>query len=192
MTQDTLEALLGRSLTPREVENLSLYLQIAEDNLDTLLCTTIEEVTETRIYEARDGYSTIFTDIFQTVTEVKVNGEATDGYYKARWDRRNASWYNSIVLNERVNDTDTLVEVTATWGFDPSDTPVDLQRLLAQMFAVVSAKYQSRDIKSKKVEDFSITYSDMTTDEKLAADNSLTISKYSQCNTGYILHGRTC
>lgn len=192
MTQDKLEALLGRSLTPREVDNLSLYLQIAEENLDELLCTSIEEVTETRTYEARDGYSTVFTDIFQTVTEVKVNGEATTDYYKAQWDRRNGSWYNSIVFSERFDDTDTLVEVTGTWGFDPSNTPVDLQRLLAQMFAVASTKYQTNDVKSKKVEDFSVTYSDITTDEKVAADNALTISKYSQCNTGYVLHGRTC
>jgi hypothetical protein len=45
MTQQELEALLGRPLTPIEVTNLGLYLEIALESLEDALCIEIEDTS---------------------------------------------------------------------------------------------------------------------------------------------------
>ena len=45
MDKTQLEALLGRPLTEIEEDNLQLCIDIAYENLDDLLCTTIDPVT---------------------------------------------------------------------------------------------------------------------------------------------------
>lgn len=42
ISQETMAGLLGRPLTPVEVENYNLYLNLAIARLDDLLCTSIE------------------------------------------------------------------------------------------------------------------------------------------------------
>lgn len=192
MTQQELEALLGRSLTPREQTNLNLYLEIAQENLESLLCTSLElqdgsdPEEQERTYEPREGYKTIFTDVFTDVSSVEVNGQAVD-YYPAFWDKRNAGFYNSIVLSKRTNKE---VTITAIWGFP--EWPSDLKQLIAQAFANVSEKYEVKDVKSKRVEDFQVTYGDLSDDEAFVKNNAVTINKYSQCKVGYIKHGKVC
>lgn len=44
LTQDETEALLGRSLTSVEVNNFTLYQQIATTRLEDLLCRSLEDV----------------------------------------------------------------------------------------------------------------------------------------------------
>lgn len=196
MTQAQLEALLGRSLTPREVSNLDQYLEIANESLEELLCISLdvnpdgsgdpEESTLT--FDVREGYSTVFTGIFTEVMEVKVDGNVTEDYYPAFWDKRSSSFYNSIVLNY----PGKTVEITGYWGF--SKIPSDLQLLWAQLFVNVSKKYTagSANIRNKKVEDFSISYGELTDDETFLNANKRAISKYSLCNIGYVLHGDVC
>lgn len=196
MTQQQLEALLGRPLTPTEVENLDLYLEIAQESLAELLCMSLEvnpdgsgdPETDTRVFDVREGYSTVFTGIFTEIKEVKVDGEVTTDYYPVFWDKRSNTFYNSIVLNH----SGKTVEITGFWGFD--SLPRDLQMLLAQLFANASKKYQSggANIKSKQTEDFRINYGDLTDDEAFINANQRTINKYSLCNVGYVLHGSTC
>jgi hypothetical protein len=197
MEDDKLVALLGRPLSPTEQTNKDLYLDIAKEQLENLLCISLDVNPEgsgdaeadTRTFEIREGYSTVFTGIFTSLTEVKVDDVATTDYYNAYWDKRSNSYYNSIVLDECGGSE---VEITGIWGFN--EVPNDLQMLWAQLFANVSKKYAagSGNIKSKKVEDFSITYGDLSDDEVFMKDNALTIRKYSLCTIGYVRHGKTC
>lgn len=189
MTQSKLEALLGRPLTPTEISNKDLYLEIAKADLfgeSGLLCIEPNQDTGERVFEKRDGMSTVFTGIFTQVNSVTVDGNEAE-YTPYFWDSRNSGFYNSIVLT---NNIGSEVKIDAEWGFDCM--PADLQRLLAQAFAVVSAKRQVKNVKSKKVEDFSITYGDLSDEEQFVSDSARVIKKYSLCNTGYILHGTTC
>lgn len=192
MTQQELGALLGRPLTAKEVTNLDLYIDIAKENLESLLCMPLDvketdAAAEARTFDVREGFSTVFTDIFTEITEVKIDGAITTDYYSAFWDKRNSPYYNSIVLGNRRGDT---VEITGSWGFDT--LPKDLQRLWAQVFAIVSKKRSVSNVKSKKVEDFSIVYGDLSDDEQFQKDNATTINKYRMCNIGYVRHGSTC
>lgn len=191
MTQDELQALLGRSLTSTEASNKKLYLGIARESLEELLCLQLDcnSVVEARTFDVRQGYSTVFTGIFTDIEEVKADDSVITGYYSAFWDKRHNSYYNSIVLDD--NDV-SIVEITATWGFD--ELPNDLKILWAQLFANVSKKYTAGEanVKSKQVEDFRVTYGDVTDDDAFLAANRRTIQKYRMCDVGYVLHGEVC
>jgi hypothetical protein len=190
MTQEDLEALLGRPLTPIEVENLDLYLEIAEESLEDLLCTNItKEDDATRVFEPRENYHTVWTGVFRNITSVKVGGETleTDAYYPTQFDSKNGSWFNSIVFDSFPKGE---VEVTADWGFDPY--PADLKRLLAQLFANTSKAYtNSGVVTEKQVEDFRIRFAEDsgTDDENFIDSNRRVINKYSLCDVQTIRHG---
>lgn len=196
MTQQQLEALLGRSLTAREIANRQLYLDIAREQLEQLLCMELEvqeastATPETRVFTGREGYSTTFTGIFTDVQSVKVDGEAVTDFYPAFFDNRNAGFYNSIVFNKHVHNGHCEVEIEALWGFE--DYPSDLELLLARAFAGVSSTYQAKDVKSKRVEDFQITYGNLSDNDVFVNANARTLSKYSMCRVGYVLHGGRC
>lgn len=197
MNEAQVAALLGRPLTTTENTNFDLYLEIAKESLEELLCISLdvnpdgsgEPELDTQTFDVRDGYSTVFTGIFTELTEVKVDGTVTTDYYPAFWDKRSNAYYNSIVLDD-CNASE--VEITGYWGFD--SIPADLQLLWAQMFANVSKKYKAgnSNVKSKQVEDFRISYGDLTDDETFLNDNKRAIQKYSLCNVGYVIHGSTC
>lgn len=188
MNQAQLEALLGRSLTPREATNRRLYLDIAREEIESLMCISLCcNDSEARTFEPREGMSTVFTGIFTDIEEVRVDGTVVTDYYKAFWDNRNGSFYNSIVF---ATPQSSEVEIEASWGFD--NIPSDLKRLWTQMFAVVSKKRTVSHVKSKKVEDFSVTYTDESDIEAFARDNAVTIRKYSMCTIGDVRHGGIC
>lgn len=191
MDQAKLEALLGRTLNAREVTNLKLYLNIAKQNLQDLLCIQMDcgNSFSAKTFSAREGYSTVFLDTFTQVEEVKVDGEVVTNYHLAFFDNRNAKFFNAIVFDTAFR-SEATIEINASWGFEK--LPNDLAQLWAQMFAITSKKYSTGSVKSKKVEDFSITYGDYTDDEEFVRNNALTIRKYSLCGVGYVLHGETC
>jgi hypothetical protein len=194
MTQEQVSKLLGRPLKPFEVANFDQYLEIAKESVEELLCISLdvddtsgEPEATMQLFEAREGYSTVFTGIFTDVTEVKVDGVVSTDYHRAFWDKRNSPYYNSIILSTRRAKE---VEITAFWGFD--ELPADLKQLWAKAFAVVSAKKPVGNVKSKKVEDFSISYGDLSDDDVFVRDNSRVIKKYKMCHLGYILSGDVC
>lgn len=191
MTQEQLEALLGRTLTAREVTNRNLYLNIAKQNLQDLLCIQLDcsDSIDAKTFSARVGYSTVFLDTFTDVEEVKVNGEVVTNYHVAFFDNRNAGFYNAIVF-DRAFRSEATIEINASWGFDK--LPNDLSQLLAQLFAITSKKYSTGSVKSKRVRNFQVTFGDATDEQVFADANSLTIHKYSLCNVGYVLHGDVC
>lgn len=77
----------------------------------------------------------------------------------------------------------------------PDNMPIDLKMLIAKYFGTIQAEQDyARDdgVTSKKVEDFSISFS---TDRKnpmslFLASEAATIAKYSECGFG-IKHGKT-
>lgn len=195
MSQSELEALLGRSLTSREAANRQLYLDIARESLQSLLCIDMCADAGTRTYEAREGYSTVFTDIFTSVESVTINGKAVTEYHPAFWDDRNSKFYNSIVLASPASK-DTTVVIDGSWGFDK--VPNDLKLLIARWFDMITKQNKlDRTVNSKKVEDFTITYNHSpltmshTILESFTHDNAATIRRYSMCDGGGVMHGRT-
>lgn len=192
MDQSKLESYLGRPLKPVEVTNLKLYLKIARESLDDLLCLSLCDTDDPKVYESRDGYSTVFTDIFTEIDEIKVDGTGIDAtiYSPRQWDKRNGSWFNSIVFDEKMTGKD--VTVSALWGF--STMPTDLQALLAGLFDLITRKNKvDGTLKSKKVEDFQVTFdteADVT--QEFEDKHRRTIQKYSLCNVGSIRHGGNC
>lgn len=193
MSQSELEALLGRSLTSNEIANRDTYLEIAKDSIEELLCISLncENIEETRVFDVREGYSTVFTDIFIEIESVEVGSNTTTDYTERFWDKRSNDFYNSIVLGSTCKTADT-VTITAVWGFE--SLPNDLKLLWAQMFANVSKKYVvgGGNVKRKSVRNFDITYGNETDDQLFLDANTRTISKYSMCNIGYVRHGKTC
>lgn len=194
MDKETISALLGRPLTPIEDTNFDLYLEIAQENLESLICTQVDDVTETRTFDTRHDYKTAFVDIFWNVTEVKLNGKVVTDYSERQWDRRNASWYNSLVFNRFTNGHE--LEVTADWGFEPnsdgSSLPVDLQQVLAGLFGLISRKNKfDGTIESKRVEDFHISFrADVDLDQEFYKNYGDTLTKYSLCDIPNIQSGR--
>jgi len=191
MEQSQVAALLGRPLSPNEVTNFDLYIEIAEQTLESLICSTLSGMMEsadldTIVYDARKGYSTVFTDIFTEVYEVKVDGVITTDYEVRQWDRRNGSWYNSIVFGCKFT-REQEVEVSANWGFNT--IPSDLQMVYAGLFDLITKKNkQDPTVQNKKVEDFSISFQDADLDESFFNKYSGTLDKYSTCYVGHLRH----
>lgn len=194
LTQSEVEAYLGRSLTSKEATNFNNNYDTAQEILESLLCISLDTraenaPAETYEFDARDGYSTVFTGIFETPSDVKVNGATTTDYTSKFWDNRNTTTYNSIVFDKPLRHKDT-VAVTALWGYET--LPNDLGWLLSQMIALVGSKYSTKGVKSKRVEDFSITYMESTEMEQYIDTNAVTINKYSMCHISEFRSGRVC
>lgn len=182
MTQAELVKYLGRSLTPLEVTNLTMYLEIALEHLEALTCLNLKTETTERIYDVRKGYQTVFTDLFKTITNVEIDGNVITDYKTYQWDRRNATWFNSIVLKTSADE----IAITADWGM-PS---VELSMLQAKLFGLIGDMNNSKGlVKSKQVEDFRVTFSDNSEYDQFVYDNQALISRYSICNIGEIKHG---
>lgn len=195
MTKEELSALLGRPLTPIEDANFESYLNIAYELLDDLICTPIVEVEETRTFDLREGYSTTFIDIFWDVLEVKVNDKVKTNYSPRQWNKRNASWYNSLVFTDKFSSCDTEIEVTASWGFSPtsggSSIPLDLQSVISALFALITKKNKyDPTVASKQNRDYRISFhKDTDLDSEFYKNYGSTIDKYSLCNIPNVQHG---
>lgn len=190
MDRSTISALLGRPLTSVEDTNFDLYLNVARHSLDDMLCSRLCDNTYTRTFAAWDGYSTVWTDIFTDVDEVRINGNVVTNYSKRQGDRRSGSWFNSLVFDKPFT-CDEEVEIDAFWGFDKM--PVDLQQVLAGLFGLIGKKStHDGSIQSKQVEDFRITLKDVDLDDEFSRLYGSTIMKYSSCDKIGIKSGKVC
>ena len=190
LDKDTLEKLLGRSLTSSEESNLQQYINYIETTLANLLCWSPLCSDNTASYEARDGFRTLWTDPFTSITEVKVDGTAVTDYKLAFNGNKNYPFYNSIIFPHPLEGQ--TVELTGTWGFE--EIPADLGSLVAEIFKMygrVTSNNVSGNVKSKSVEDFSITYGDKTELDTLEANFAPIIYKYSNCQAGDVQFGET-
>lgn len=190
LSQTQLAALLGRSLTARESANCTPYLEIATEQLEELLCISITQDSGERVFESRDGYSTLFTGIFTNVSSVTINGNTVDPseYHVSFFDNRNKGFYNSIVFNTKL--TGQEVVVNADWGFNK--LPSDLGQLLAQLFALAAKKKTNTSVKRKTVRNFSIENGTQTDMQVLLENNDLVIGKYGMCDLYETRHGSVC
>lgn len=188
ITKETMSALLGRSLTSYEDENFETYLKIANESLDNLLCMRLCSKEYSRVFDVREGYSTVFVDTFASIDEVKIDDEVVTNYQVRQWNRRSGSWYNSLVFDCRFRE-DTEVEISAKWGF--KTMPSDLQSLLAGLFGQITKKNkQDPTVSSKQVEDFRISFNtDADLDTEFNQRYASVIDKYSLCYIGDVKHG---
>lgn len=184
MDKGQLEALLGITLDEKDVNKYQSAVVALED----LLCSGLLDATEERIFDIREGYSTVFTELFRSVSSVKVKGITlpSERYQARQWDKRRAEWFNSIVLKDVRGDE---VAITAEWGF--TELPADL-KLLVDKIIKQQAKKGPGNVKSKKIEDFSVTYSDIPAYEQFVIDNQSIINKYSVCGIGEVQSGKVC
>ena len=191
MDKTTMAKLLGRPLTSSEDSNFEQYINYTISTLENLLCWSPINGDATASYKSRDGYRTLWTDPFTSITDVKVDGSAVTDYKLAFNGNFNYPFYNSVVFPHPLGGQ--TVEITGTWGFE--ELPADLGSLVAEIFKMygrTTANNQSGNVKSKSVEDFSITYSDRSEMDALATNNSSVIAKYSNCQSaGEISHGNT-
>lgn len=191
MTKEQVSKLLGRPLTTTEDTNFSLYIDIAKKSLENLLCFDLCDPEDTQIFDAREGYSTVFVPPFTSIDSVKVNGDVVTNYSVRQWNKRTGSWFNSIVFDHRLNDGEE-VEIEGDWGFN--SIPNDLQLVIARSFDLVTKQNKlDKTIKSKRVEDFSITIDNtIDLDDAFYTQNEATISKYSLCGIGNVQQGGYC
>ena len=189
MDKTSIAKLLGRPLTSSEDSNFEQYINYTISTLENLLCWSPICNEATATYESRDGYRTLWTDPFTSITDVKVDGTLVTGYKLAFNGNFNYPFYNSVVFPNSLNGQ--TVEITGTWGFE--ELPADLGSLVAEifkMFGRVNSANLSGNVKSKSVEDFSITYTDGSEMDALASKNSSVIAKYSNCqNAIEVQHG---
>lgn len=195
LTQAQLESLLNRPLTTAEVTNLSTYLDIATEQLSTLLCFIPEVATgipSDRLYEVREGYRTIYTAPFVGTPVVTVDGvvQTTDTYSIRQFDNLNGTWFNSIVFKCFLSREIDTVTITADWGF--TALPADLSLLLVKLFDIQSINNTgSWRVKRKDIEDFRVIFSDIAEEDKFLAQYTPTINRYNLCSISNVQHGDT-
>lgn len=191
MTQEQIAAMLGRPLTTLEVSNFESYLETATEYVESLLCFSLCDDGTAKTFKARGGYSTVFTPVYTSIGEVKVNGSITTDFTSYFFDDLNKDYYNSLVFDDQLYSVDTI-QVIASWGFD--SIPQDLQQLVAKFFNLVSSGVKAdTKITNKKVEDFSISFNvDASAEQTLIEANATTINKYSLCSIGNVQHGKVC
>jgi hypothetical protein len=188
LSKEQVAKLLNRTLTAAEIENFELYLKNATERLQGLLCVTLCGDDSERTYGTRSGYRTVYIDPFTDLNSVTIDGEVVDAddYTIKQNDKFNGGWYNIIEFDtKRAGEN---ITVDADWGFDC--LPGDLQMFLAKLFDQGSVEQVADTVKSKKIEDFTVTYNAHATFDELVLANSATVSKYSQCDQGSIRHGR--
>lgn len=183
LTKEEMVVLLERPLTATEDANFDQYLEIAEKRLSNLLCFSLDKTEGTRIFDARAGFRTAFIDPFTAITSVKVNGHAMSTFHKKQNDSYQGDWFNSLEFDDPLYGG--RIEVEATWGFG-TKLPADLAQVLAGLFGIHETEVDM--VKSKKIEDFSITYKDGPRLDALVAAHIGTIQKYAQC-AGAVTHG---
>ena len=191
MDKTTIVKLLGRPLTSLEDSNFEQYINYTISTLENLLCWSPLVGESVRTFTSRDGYRTLWTDPFTSITDVKVAGTAVTDYKKAFNGNFNYPFFNSVVFPYPLNGK--TVEITGTWGFE--DLPADLGALVAEIFKMygrTTASNMAGNVTNKRVEDFSISYGDKSEMDTLANNNSSVISKYSNCQSAIeVQHGET-
>ncbi|UNQ40946.1 hypothetical protein MPC38_06760 [Prescottella equi] len=183
LTQSEMVALLGRPLTSTEVSNFSLYLDIAVKRLSNLVCFSLDNTDGARTFAVRDGFRTVFIDPFTEIESVKLNGRVIDTWHKKQDDAYQGAWFNSLEFDDPLYGG--AIEVEATWGMGDK-LPNDLAQVLAGLFGIHETEVSM--VKSKKNEDFSVTYKDGPKLDSLIEAHRGTIVKYAVCQRA-IQHG---
>lgn len=187
MTKEQIALLLGRPLTTLEDANFDTFLEIAMERLSTLTCISLLVQQGDRIFTTRDGYKTAYLDIFTAITKVEVDGKEIPStkYSLRQWDKTYGTWFNSVVLDDDPKGKE--IKVTGSWG--TASIPGDLQLLISKLFDGVTKK-DNGNVRSKKIEDFSISYTDESALDAFHKDNRGVINKYSLCDVIDVTSGK--
>lgn len=156
----------------------------AQSIIEQLTCLNLATGVGERVYDVRNGFSTVFTDLFKDITSV-TDGNKQLKYTAKFWDNRNATVYNSIVIDDRhVKE----VTITANWTL-----PADLQNVIDELTKLLDCNGgKTSRVKSKKIEDFSVVMSDNTEVEQFILDHKSIIDKYSICSISHVRNGKAC
>jgi hypothetical protein len=197
MDIDSITAYLGRPLTDFETANFDSLFNQTVARLENLLGTPLVKFDGDRTFTVRQGFRTIWIDIFTSVTAVKIDDKelSVDEWTAARNDARGAlDWFNSIVLSEKPIKREQTATITASWGFDLTNAetlPEDLKILIAACFAAISQQAQfDPTVANEQIEDYRVSFNTAKSPFDLfVATNTLTIQKYSQTKHGDLRNG---
>lgn len=186
MTESQISALLGRPLSSVETTNFTTYKCLAEQYVSDILCldclcTKFGE----KSFSPRRGYTTLPVPAFTDLISVKINDAEVTNYHTRQGSSLNGTWFNSLVFDTPL-DCET-VTIEADWGF--GTLPLDIKKMIAEAFALSSETVDSNLLKTKRVEDFSITLKDETKQQAFADKYRATIAKYSSCVNGNVQSG---
>lgn len=184
--KDKLEKLLGKTISVNAGHGLEEHLSVTESYLELMICSLVSgsEETQALTFKTRNGYSAVNTPIFRGEPTIKVDGvTVSSSKYElvATGTKLPTEWYNSIVFNDR-KLYGNKVKVTALWGFEA--LPDDLALVFAGIFDVITTTGENNtNIKSKKVEDFAVTFVDLESAlDDVKRKYSIILSKYSCCD----------
>lgn len=185
MTEQQVSALLGRPLSSIETTNFNTYIALAKEYVGDMICSCLYSEIDEKSFVPRRGYTTLPVPVFTEIYSVKINDEEVTNYHTRQGSSLNGSWFNSLVFDSLL-DCET-VTIEADWGF--TTIPLDLQKMIAEEFSLVSGTLGEDLIQSKRVEDFSITLKDETKQQAFADKYRATIAKYSGCANGNVQSG---
>lgn len=183
LKKQAVEKLLGRSLTSIEDSNFDQYIKNTVMHLENLLCWSPVCDTSKRTYKSRRGYRTLWVEPFTKINSITVDGDTVSDYEPAFNGSYNNHFYNSIEFDYPLEGRKVVVD--AVWGF--REFPADLGELVAGLF-LLNGKHRTESVRSKSIEDYSVTYNDMSGYDVTVVDNQQTIERYRVCG-GEIQNG---
>lgn len=196
LSEAKLAEILNRPLTTNESGNYTKLATQAAGHMSLLLCgSTTYEADAERTYEVREGYRTIFTDPFTGTATVTIGGSTTDAdKYTLRLGDAivgGSGVKNAVVFKKHLTRGTELVTIRANFGFNDTTMPVELQGMFADLFVKAdrdAASIGQRAVKSKRIDDYSVTYADEDVDT-FKASYAAVLSKYAACGSGAVRHG---
>lgn len=182
MDQPTLEALLCRPLRDCEVNNLTTYLEIAEQQLEQVVCWKAGENFNGQIC-LDEATSEITLPLFVKVTDFSQDDQVIPD---TEYSRAVSGTDQVYTFNQPLTGT---VFVTGAWGFKAAEMPADYQMLLGRTFELIGKQYCTQVVESKSNEGFSVSYETKKSAQQLFVNQfAATIGKYSICQSG-VSHG---
>lgn len=185
LSKQSVEKLLGRTLTSNEASNFDQYIKTTFANLENLVCWTPICGSGERTYRGRPNYHTLWLEPFTKVKSVTIDGKEVTAFTPIFNDSYNSPIYNGIEFDYPLGSDKVIVD--ATWGFN--FPPADLGQLIGALF-MLNTRLATEDprVRSKSVEDFSLTYNNDGEFNSLIKTYSNVIAKYSICSSE-IQHG---
>lgn len=182
MRQEQIEKILGRTLTSDEQKSFEAHIKIAIEKLERLLCFRFCGESGERLYPVRFGFRSQYLDPFSSVLSVKLDGKEIKEFTLRFNESYNSSIFNCLEFKQALDGE--ILTVEADWGFE--NMPLNLQVLVAKMFElnIKESELGSSNIKSKRIEDFSVTYKDSSLLDEFIENNRETIDYYSLCTVG--------
>ena len=185
ISQTDFEKLLGRTLTSTEASNFEQHLNATIANLENLLGWSLLGEAGERVYKSRRRYHTLWTDPFTEINSVTVDGTAETDYTPIFNDSYNSPFYNGLEFDYPLDGSKVVID--ATWGF--TGIPADLGQLIVALWSMAQRlPTEQGNVRSKSIEDFSVTYTEDGEYNSIITTYSGVIAKYA-LDSSQIQHG---